>query len=125
SAPDGARVPAIAAVTDAQKDEAREHFQTAIALFEEEAWDGALVEFLRSRAIYPTRAATKDAGLCLRKLHRYDEALDMFEALLREFPNLPPEDKSLAAKAVQDLASLVGKIGLAGAEPGASVVIDG
>lgn len=108
-----------------KKDQARAHFEKAIALFEEEAWDAALVEFQRSRELYPTRAATKDAALCLRKLHRFDEALDMFEALVKEFPNLPPDDKTTAEREMRELAGLVGTIDLRGAEAGANVVIDG
>ena len=30
----------------------------------------------RSRDLFPTRAATKNAAICLRKLHRFDEALE-------------------------------------------------
>ncbi len=110
---------------DAKRDEARLHFEKGIALFEEESWDAALVEFLRSREVYSTRAATKDAALCLRKLHRYDEALDLFLALMREFPALPAEDRSLAESAIRDLSALVGKIDIRAAESGATLVIDG
>jgi len=126
-APAAAAVPAVAD-TDAaaaNRDEARASFEKGIALFEEEAWDAALVEFLRSRELYPTRAATKDAALCLRKLHRFDEALDLFEALLREFPSLPTEDRSLAEHELHELATLVGALDIRAAEAGASIVIDG
>jgi hypothetical protein len=111
--------------TDAKREEARAHFEKAISLFEEESWDPALVEFLRSREIYPTRAATKDAALCLRKLQRYDEALDLFQALLREFPALPSEDRALAEHTIKELTALVGNVDIRGAESGATVVIDG
>jgi len=101
------------------------HFEKGIALFEEESWDAALVEFLRSREVYATRAATKDAALCLRKLHRFDEALDLFQALLHEFPALPAEDRALAEHAIQELSALVGKVDIRAAESGATLVIDG
>src|SRR5262249_16597318 len=58
-------------------------------------------------------------------VHRYDEALEMFEALLREFPSLPADDRNIAEKAILELRALVGRIDLVGAESGASVVIDG
>jgi hypothetical protein len=108
---------------DSKKEEARTHFERAITLFEDGAWDAALVEFLKSRELYATRAATKDAAICLRKLHRFDEALDMFETLLREFPNLPPEDRALAEQEVQALRGLVGTIVVRGSE-GATVAVD-
>ncbi|MEB2310443.1 MAG: PEGA domain-containing protein [Sorangiineae bacterium] len=107
------------------KAQARAHFEKAISLFEEEAWDAALVEFQRSRELYPTRAATKNAALCLRKLHRFDEALDMFETLLKSFPDLPADDRALAEREIKALSSLVGTLGLTGGEAGASVVVDG
>ena len=109
---------------DTAKDEARAHFEKGLARFDEEAWDAALVEFLRSRELFPTRAATKDAGFCFRKLRRFDEALDMFEALLRDFPNLPADDKEIAEREIRALTSLVGRIELRGGEPGATLVVD-
>ena len=110
---------------EAKKADARTHFERGLSLFDEEAWDAALVEFARSRAIFPTRAATKNAAICLRRLHRFDEALDMFDALLREFPNLPPADKTLVEREVSELRSRVGTIDIQLTEPGASIVIDG
>lgn len=101
------------------------HFEKGIALFEEESWDAALVEFLRSREVYATRAATKDAALCLRKLHRFDEALELFQALIREFPALPVEDRTLAEHGIKELTALVGNIDVRAAESGATLVIDG
>src|SRR5262249_11366628 len=47
---------------EAKRSEARGHFEKGLALFEKEAWDAALAEFIRSRAIYPTRAATENAA---------------------------------------------------------------
>jgi hypothetical protein len=121
AAPGAAGAPAV----DAKREEARQHFEKGIGLFEEESWDAALVEFLRSREIYATRAATKDAALCLRKLNRFDEALDLFQALLREFPSLPAEDRALADSAIKELTARVGGIDIQSAESGASIVIDG
>ena len=107
-----------------KKDAAREHFQKGLTLFDEEAWDAALVEFMTSRSTYPTRSATKNAALCLHKLHRFGEALAMFEELLA-FPNLPAEDRQLAEREVKTLRALVGTITLAASEAGASVTLDG
>lgn len=114
---------ASGAASTTAKEEARAHFEKGLSLFDEEAWDAALVEFQKSRELFPTRAATKDAGFCLRKLHRFDEALDMFEALLA-FPNLPVDDREIAEREVRGLKALVGRIELRGMEPGATVVVD-
>jgi hypothetical protein len=108
-----------------KKAQARTHFERGLSLFDEEAWDAALVEFAESRSIFPTRAATKNAAICLRRLHRFDEALDMFDTLLREFPKLPPGDKALVEREVSELRNRVGTIDIRTTEPGASIVIDG
>jgi hypothetical protein len=113
------------AAAEAKKEEARGYFQKGLALFDDQAWDAALVQFQRSREIYPTRAATKNAAFCLQRLHRFDEALEMYETLVRDYPNMSAEDKVSAAKSIADLGSLVGTIELRGAEPGASIVIGG
>src|SRR4051812_42183143 len=95
-----------------KKDEAKTRFEKGMTLFDRKLWDAALVEFLESRAAYPTRSNTQNAALCLRNLNRFDEALDMFEALLRDFPNLSSQDKQLVEKEVRELESLVGTIEL-------------
>ena len=109
---------------DAQKQDAKSHFDKGIALFEEEAWDAALTEFNQSRALYPTRSATNDAGICLRKLHRFDEAIEMFEALLK-FSSLSPDEREVAQAQVRELSDYVGTLTLQGVEAGTRIVIDG
>jgi hypothetical protein len=109
---------------EARKTEGQKYFEKGLALSDEGSWDAALAEFLRSRATYPTRAATKNAALCLRKLRRFDEALDMFEELLK-FPNLSAEDRQLSERSIGELQGLVGTLVIEAAEPGASLVIDG
>lgn len=112
------------AADQATKDEARSHFEQGIAHFDREEWSAALAEFLRSREIFPTRAATKNAGTCLRKERRFDEALEMFEALVREFPDLSPADRAFADREISDLRASVGTLEVR-CEPGASILVDG
>lgn len=106
-----------------KEEEARNHFQRGLSLLDEEKWDAALAEFLRSRELLPRRSATKNAAICLRRLNRNDEALEMFEALL-VFPDLPKTDKEFAEREIAALTSLIGLIEIKGAEGGASIVID-
>jgi hypothetical protein len=111
--------------SEAVKQEARVHFQKGLALLREEAWGPALAEFMLSRELFATRAATNNAAIALRRLQRYDEALDMFEALLREFPNLPANERTAAQRAIVELKGLVGTVEIVGAEPGATISIAG
>lgn len=110
---------------EAKKAEAKAHFDKGFALLQQDALAAALAEFLISRELYPTRTGTHNAGVALRKLNRYDEALDMFESLLRDFPNMPPEARTEAQKQVAELRELVGTVDVKGAEPGAAIVISG
>ena len=114
------------AAPDPQKRaEAEASFKRGLELLGQDAWQAALAEFLRSRDLFPTRTATNNAAFCLRKLNRFDEALDMYEALLREYPDVSQDKKEAAQKEVADLRGLVGTIDIVGAEPGSSIVVDG
>ncbi len=109
-------------VSQEQKEKARFHFRKGIQLLQQEAWAPALAEFLRSRALYPTSVATNNAGASLRKLQRYDEALDMYETLLRDF-DVPADERARVQKEIAELRELVGTIDIGGAEPGANIVV--
>ena len=124
--PTPTEAPAEAAKPADLKAEAREHFFRAVELFDNGSWAAALAEFLQSRALYPTRQATKNAAVCLKKLSRFDESLDMFEALLREFADdLPAADRAEAGREVTALRGLVGTIDVAQGELGAAIIVDG
>ncbi len=110
--------------TQEQKDKAKERFLRGVKLLDEQAWAPALAEFLASRELFPTRVATNNAAVTLRRLQRYDEALDMFETLLRDF-KLPDAEREAAQKELAELRSLVGTIEIVGAEAGASISITG
>jgi hypothetical protein len=111
--------------TDERLAEARRHFELGVAHFDRQEWQAALVEFLSSRELAPTRGNTKNAAICLRKVGRFDEALDMFEALLGDFPDLSPADRELARREISELLASVGTLELRDAPSGAHVSIDG
>ncbi|MBK7401299.1 MAG: PEGA domain-containing protein [Myxococcales bacterium] len=129
-APAGSTAPSAsgsAGADDAKKkEEAKEHFVKGLQLFQEEAWDAALAEFTVSMSLYPTRNAMKNAAVCLRQLGRFDEALTMYENLLKQFAGqIPPQDLETVNKAVTDLRGLTGTIEIESNVTGATVVIDG
>ncbi len=106
------------------KEEARKHFAQGLALFDAGSMEAALPEFLQSIAVYPTRAAKKNAALCLRKLGRFDEAFDMNEELLA-FPGVTEEEKQVASREITELRPLVGDLVIEGVPDGATISIDG
>ncbi|WP_437935472.1 PEGA domain-containing protein [Sorangium sp. So ce341] len=104
---------------------ARAHFEQGVALLGASDWAAALGEFLLSRRLYPTPKATNNAAVCLRELGRFDEALEMVESLLAEFPALSPEMRIAAESEAERLRDLVGAVAIEGAEPGATLLVDG
>lgn len=131
AAPDGKDSPAGEAPRPSEagpedkKTEARVRFERGMALFDRKVWDGALAEFLASRDLFRTRSNTQNAAICLRNLDRFDEALELFESMITDFPQMSAEDRAGVDKEVRELRALVGVIELANPTPGAQVVVDG
>lgn len=105
------------------KESARLHFERGNRLIADEAYDAALAEFQRSRALFPTRGNTQNTAVALAKLGRYVEALEMYRTLVRDF-QLEPAERESVEREVEFLSGLVGTITVR-AEPGATVIVDG
>lgn len=125
AAPDDTKEAAPAGASGAAE-EAASRYRKGRELYERKAWDQALAEFIASRKLHSTWKATSGAALSLKQLGRYDEALELFEALLRELGGeIPPEAKGEVQRQVVELRGLVATIEVEGAEPGAVVNVDG
>lgn len=109
----------------AARDEAKARFERGVSLLRDEALEAALAEFVASRSLAPTRGNTRNAAVVLRRLHRFDEARAMFEALLREFPDQPPDDRAAILRELDELKGAIGELEIALDEPGATVLVDG
>jgi hypothetical protein len=109
---------------DARRLEAIAHFERGRERLKERAWDAALAEFARSRQLYAGRGNTQNVAICLRELKRYDEALDAFEALLRDFAATPADVRAIGLE-IDRLRPRVGTIEVRITEPNATVVVDG
>lgn len=109
-----------------RREEARAHFQRGIALRDQERWAEALAEFQTSRSLLMTLNGTTNAAACLIQLERYLEAIELYESALHDFSErLKGEDRRDILLVVKLLYNAVGAIGVAGAEPGATVLLDG
>ena len=117
AAPEAA-APEPATSAEERRAQARAHFESGLAHFDRGEWSAALADFMRSREIFSTRSATRNASVCLRREARYDEALDMAEDLLRSFPELPADDRAFAEREIVEPRAMVGSIELTDAEPG-------
>ena len=109
---------------DDKKNQARTFFESGLAHYDKGEWSSALADFLRSRELFPTRVATINAAVCLRKEGRYDQALELHEEALRA-PDIDPQERAFVEKEIAELRPVVGSIDFTSGEPGASIVIDG
>ncbi|WP_236644050.1 PEGA domain-containing protein [Sorangium cellulosum] len=106
--------------------EAEARFYKGKKLYDKGAFSAALAEFQASRALHPSASATTSAAACLERLHRFDEALYLLEAALRDFSDtIEPKIKDAAQRGVVRLRGLVGTVDIEGAEPGAAISVDG
>jgi hypothetical protein len=104
---------------------AKDLFKKGVALLEAGDVERALDYFLESRKAYPSSKNTGNAALCLDRLGRYDEALEMYEELLLKFEgDLDADDRANIGPAMAALRSKVGGLSLSSNVDG-QVVVDG
>ncbi|MBM4357993.1 MAG: PEGA domain-containing protein [Deltaproteobacteria bacterium] len=116
----------VARADEAAVARAKDLFRRGVILFNASDLERALELFLASRAAFPSVQNTSNAAICLDRLGRHDEALELYEQLLTEFPSGIPEEESRAvASAMAALRQRVGSVWLSADVAGASVVIDG
>lgn len=122
AAPSGTSPNTAASPEDA---EARAHFKAGSEHFENGDYREAYDEFRKTMALKKTRAVMGFAASSLRQMGRYDEALDLYEEIVRDYPNLPPDFKTKVDTAIADLTKLVGTLSAAGDAPaGAELFVD-
>ncbi|WP_437760356.1 PEGA domain-containing protein [Sorangium sp. So ce1389] len=108
------------------KDEARARFFKGRKLYQEGAFSAALAEFHASRELYPNWGATVGAAESLKRLQRFDDALGLFEIVLRDFSEaLEAPRRDAIQREVIALRGLVGTVEIEQAEPGATITVDG
>jgi hypothetical protein len=111
--------------SDEALNKAKELFRAGVGLFDAGDMERALDYFLRSRAAFPSGKNTINAALCLDRLGRFDEALELYEEVLTRFGSeLDDESRAAMAPAMASLRQKVGSIDVSANVEG-SVVIDG
>ncbi|MBW2276258.1 MAG: PEGA domain-containing protein [Deltaproteobacteria bacterium] len=108
------------------KQQAQKHFQAGTELMKVEDFKGALAEFEKSVALYPTKNGLFNLGNCLKALHRYGDALETFERLEREFgKKLNAEMRAALERHIDDLRAVIARIEIRVDRAGATVRLDG
>ncbi len=104
---------------------AKDLFRKGVTLLQADDVERALSYFLRSRAEQASAKNTGNAAICLSRLGRYDEALEMYEELLLRFSgDLDAEDRATLGPAMAALRDKVGAVSVSASVDGL-VVIDG
>ncbi len=110
---------------DPAEEKAREHFENGILLVEAENWEAAIVEFEASIELLPTAGAHFNRAMCLKALHRYNDALAAFEAFLEKYDPDPSDARRQEAEAsIQEIESLLGSIFIEVNVDGAEILVD-
>ena len=122
--PNDARSPAAASAR-ASLDAAKELFRRGVALYEAGDVERALDLFLRSRAEFRSSQNTIDAAVCLDRLGRHDEALEMYEDALTLGGELDADDRQRIARATAALLPKIATLDVSSNVPGGVVTIDG
>lgn len=101
-------------VTDSNREEAKRHFERGLELVNAEAWDAALAEFSVSTELnQQARKPKENAARCLFELHRYDEAMDLYESVLHDFKDkLSESELQWILQSLGQLEGLVGTLAI-------------
>jgi hypothetical protein len=106
--------------------QAKEHYLRGLDFATRGSFSAALAEFLASRALHPTGAATMNAAYCSRQLGRLGDALELYREVLRDHaPKLTSEELLEVQTAASELDALVGRIRIETDVPGAQLQIGG
>jgi predicted RNA-binding protein with TRAM domain len=104
---------------------AKDLFKQGIELFKAGDHERALDLFLRSREAYPSAVNTTNAAICLDKLKRYDEALELYEEVITKHASeIDDAERKSLAPAMAALRARVGSIDVSANVEG-TVVVDG
>lgn len=114
------------AVAQQEDDEAKKRFLQGVALFQDEHYEGALVEFQASYDANPKWGLHYNLGLTLQALHRYVEAAEQFELYLEKGGDeIEPDRRVEVEEILDDLQSVIGKLDVNCDVEGADVYLDG
>jgi hypothetical protein len=102
--------------------EAKAHAKAGSELVRKERFREALEEFQKAMALKRTRGAVGSVASTLKMLGRYDDALDLYEELLREFKELPPAFLAKVNAEMAELRAMMGTVVLAGDAPSEGAV---
>lgn len=122
-----ASAPAAAqpASDDATREQARQHFDRGLRLFNEGDNSGALVEFQQAYQLIEHPLVLYNIGLVYEATKRPVAAVEALDKLLANPGNLPPDRLSHARRVRDEQAARIGQLEITANVPGAKVEVDG
>lgn len=120
---------ALAGVTEARaadpEREARERYDNAIKLYEEGAYDAALVELNRAAELRPSYKLYYNIGQVRYAMHDYASAIEAYRQYLdKGGDKIPSARRDQVQKELNELAQRVAKLTVDVDVPGAEILID-
>jgi len=113
-----------ARAADAER-EARERYDNAVKLYEEGAYDAALVELNRAAELRPSYKLYYNIGQVRYAMHDYAAASDAYRRYLEQGGDkIPSSRREQVQKELNDLAQRVAKLTIDVDVPGAEILID-
>jgi hypothetical protein len=106
-------------------EEAKRHFEQAVALYNDGDYNAALAEFEASYQAYPSAAILYNVGLTQKALYRYVEAINTLERYLAGAKSDPKERLAEVRQVIAEMRALLTELTLQITPEGASVAIDG
>jgi hypothetical protein len=111
--------------SEAQKAEARARYERGLKLYDQGAYEAALVEMRRAYELHPTFKILYNLGLIHKQLNDHAAALDAFNGYLNEGgKKVDPKRHAEVEKYVGDLKPLVATLTIQVDVAGAEVTID-
>jgi hypothetical protein len=105
--------------------EARERYDNAVKLYEEGAYDAALVELNRAAELRPSYKLYYNIGQVRFAMHDYAAAMDAYRRYLEQGGDkLPSSRREQVQKELNELAQRVAKLTVEVDVPGAEILID-
>jgi hypothetical protein len=105
--------PAPAPSSDFKREEARHHYEQAVALYEEGNYQGALAEFQAAQDVAPASATLYNIGLTYKALYRYPDAIEALQRYLVDGARdgkVPADRRRMVQQLIDEMKSLLAPI---------------
>jgi hypothetical protein len=115
-----------AAPNDVQVGEARQHYQKGIELFDDQAFDSALIEFKRAYALAPSYVILYNIGVASERLRDFVTAVHSYERFLKDgAASIEPEKARSIKDQIALLQGRIARVRITSNVRGGEVFVDG